>query len=145
MVHCAVKTVNEQAGLKQRIEFLREASAMKDCKWDIIENVSELVLTLNVAARSMWSNWLGWSASPSPCLFSWNWWRMGTWKSIWGSIGEKSSHWDGMSVIWLLLRPDDQNNRDGHLQVPSLSKVLQMAADIADGMAYLGNKKIVHR
>ena len=45
----------------------------------------------------------------------------------------------------MLLRPDDQNNRDGHLQVPSLSKVLQMAADIADGMAYLGNKKIVHR
>ena len=45
----------------------------------------------------------------------------------------------------LPLRPDDQNNRDGHLQVPSLSKVLQMAADIADGMAYLGNKKIVHR
>ena len=32
LVHCAVKTVNEQAGLKQRIEFLREASAMKDCK-----------------------------------------------------------------------------------------------------------------
>ena len=32
VVHCAVKTVNEQAGLKQRIEFLREASAMKDCK-----------------------------------------------------------------------------------------------------------------
>ena len=29
--------------------------------------------------------------------------------------------------------------------MPSLSKVLQMAADIADGMAYLGNKKIVHR
>ena len=45
----------------------------------------------------------------------------------------------------LPLRPDDQNNRDGHLQVPSLSKVPQMAADIADGMAYLGNKKIVHR
>jgi hypothetical protein len=32
VVHCAVKTVNEQAGLKQRIEFLREASAMKECK-----------------------------------------------------------------------------------------------------------------
>ena len=32
LVYCAVKTVNEQAGLKQRIEFLREASAMKDCK-----------------------------------------------------------------------------------------------------------------
>ena len=61
------------------------------------------------------------------------------------SVREKFSNWDGMSVIWLLLRPDDQNNRDGHLQVPSLSKVLQMAADIADGMAYLGNKKIVHR
>jgi insulin receptor len=44
-----------------------------------------------------------------------------------------------------LLRPDDQNNRDGHLQIPSLAQVLQMAADIADGMAYLGNKKIVHR
>ena len=42
-------------------------------------------------------------------------------------------------------RPDDQNNRDGHLAVPTLSQVLQMAADIADGMAYLGNKKIVHR
>ena len=45
----------------------------------------------------------------------------------------------------LPLRPDDQNNQDGHLQVPTLAKVLELAADIADGMAYLGNKKIIHR
>ena len=55
-----------------------------------------------------------------------------------------------MSPSWkipcnLALRPDDQNNQDGHLQVPTLAKVLEMAADIADGMAYLGNKKIIHR
>ena len=33
----------------------------------------------------------------------------------------------------------------GKLEVPSQSEVLQMAADIADGMAYLQSRKIIHR
>jgi len=110
VVHCAVKTVNEQAGLKQRIEFLREASAMKDC------NTEHVIKLIGVVSQSQ------------PVLV----------------LMELMENGD-LKEYLRKHRPDDQNNRDGHLQVPSLSKVLQMAADIADGMAYLGNKKIVHR
>ncbi len=41
-------------------------------------------------------------------------------------------------------RPDSENNRLG-LDAPTISEVLQMAIDIADGMGYLSFKKIVHR
>ena len=41
-------------------------------------------------------------------------------------------------------RPDSENNRLG-LDAPTISEVLQMACDIADGMSYLSVKKIVHR
>ena len=45
-------------------------------------------------------------------------------------------------VIFLcFLRPGNANN----LEVPTDSKVLQMAAEIADGMAYLESRKIIHR
>ena len=32
-----------------------------------------------------------------------------------------------------------------NLEVPSHSEILQMAAEIADGMAYLESRKIIHR
>ena len=32
MVTCAVKSLNDHAGLKERIEFLREASTMEACR-----------------------------------------------------------------------------------------------------------------
>ena len=38
-------------------------------------------------------------------------------------------------------RPGNANK----LEVPVHSEVIQMAADIADGMAYLASKRIVHR
>ena len=45
-------------------------------------------------------------------------------------------------IIFLcFLRPGNANN----LEVPTDSKVLQMAAEIADGMAYLESRKIIHR
>ena len=42
------------------------------------------------------------------------------------------------------LRPDSENNRL-NLPVPTISEILQMAIEIADGMSYLSVKKIVHR
>lgn len=110
VTHCAVKTVNEQAGLKQRIEFLREASAMKDC------NTTHVIKLIGVVSQSQ------------PVLV----------------LMELMENGD-LKEYLRKHRPDDQNNQDGHLQVPTLAKVLEMAADIADGMAYLGNKKIIHR
>ena len=44
-------------------------------------------------------------------------------------------------TLRLPLRPGNVSN----LEVPSHSEVLQMAAEIADGMAYLESRKIIHR
>jgi len=110
LVNCAVKTVNDHAGLRQRIEFLREASAMKDCR---TEHVIKLIGVVSLS---------------QPVLV----------------LMELMENGD-LKEFLRKRRPDDQNNLDGHLPVPPLRQVLQMAADIADGMAYLGNKKMVHR
>ena len=56
-----------------------------------------------------------------------------------GNAGKASDFF--LSSYFFFLRPGNANN----LEVPTDSKVLQMAAEIADGMAYLESRKIIHR
>nr|ATU31392.1 insulin receptor [Maruca vitrata] len=110
---CAVKTVNEHATDRERIEFLNEASVMKAF------DTSHVVRLLGVVSRGQ------------PTLVVMELMEGGDLKTY------LRSH-----------RPDP----DGSLpskgtggNPPTLQNILQMAIEIADGMAYLSAKKFVHR
>uniref|UniRef100_A0A3P9HJ73 Tyrosine-protein kinase receptor n=1 Tax=Oryzias latipes TaxID=8090 RepID=A0A3P9HJ73_ORYLA len=105
----AVKTVNESASLRERIEFLNEASVMKAF------SCHHVVRLLGVVSKGQ------------PTLV----------------VMELMTHGDLKSYL-RSLRPDSENNPSG-APPPSLKDMLQMAAEIADGMAYLNAKKFVHR
>ena len=105
----AVKTVNKESTYKQKIEFLHEASVMKDY------NTEHVIKLIGVVSEGQ------------PALVLMELMENGDLKNYLRS-----------------LRPDSENNRRG-LPAPTLGQVLQMAVEIADGMAYLSVKKIVHR
>uniref|UniRef100_A0A6Q2XTT6 Tyrosine-protein kinase receptor n=1 Tax=Esox lucius TaxID=8010 RepID=A0A6Q2XTT6_ESOLU len=105
----AVKTVNESASLRERIEFLNEASVMKG-------------FTCHHVVRLM-----GVVSKGQPTLV----------------VMELMTHGDLKSYL-RCLRPDSENNPTGR-PPPTLREMIQMAAEIADGMAYLNAKKFVHR
>ncbi|XP_076334616.1 insulin-like peptide receptor [Tachypleus tridentatus] len=107
-VKCAVKTVNESASLRERIEFLQEASVMKAFK------CHHVVKLLGVVSKG------------HPTLVIMELMANGDLKSY------LRSH-----------RPDNEENLGR--QPPTLKRILQMAIEIADGMAYLAAKKFVHR
>uniref|UniRef100_A0A8D0GXK7 Tyrosine-protein kinase receptor n=1 Tax=Sphenodon punctatus TaxID=8508 RepID=A0A8D0GXK7_SPHPU len=104
----AVKTVNESASLRERIEFLNEASVMKGF------NCHHVVRLLGVVSKGQ------------PTLV----------------VMELMAHGDLKSYL-RSLRPDSENNPGR--PPPTLREIIQMAAEIADGMAYLNAKKFVHR
>ncbi|XP_061094093.1 insulin receptor b [Conger conger] len=104
----AVKTVNESASLRERIEFLNEASVMKAF------SCHHVVRLLGVVSKGQ------------PTLV----------------VMELMTHGDLKSYL-RCLRPDSENNPGR--PPPSLKEMIQMAAEIADGMAYLNAKKFVHR
>jgi len=106
---CAIKTVNEKSSYRERIQFLHEASTMKDFK---TEHVIKLI---------------GVVSQGQPALVLMELMENGDLKNF---LRE--------------LRPDSENNRNRH-PVPTLRQVMQMAIEIADGMAYLSVKKLVHR
>ncbi|MEQ2309757.1 hypothetical protein AMECASPLE_001873 [Ameca splendens] len=106
--HVAVKTVNESASLRERIEFLNEASVMKAF------NCHHVVRLLGVVSKGQ------------PTLV----------------VMELMTHGDLKSYL-RSLRPDAENNPGR--PPPTLKEMIQMAAEIADGMAYLNAKKFVHR
>ncbi|TNN58058.1 Insulin receptor [Liparis tanakae] len=106
--HVAVKTVNEAASLRERIEFLNEASVMKAF------NCHHVVRLLGVVSKGQ------------PTLV----------------VMELMTHGDLKSFL-RSLRPDAENNPGR--PPPTLKEIIQMAAEIADGMAYLNAKKFVHR
>ncbi|XP_062338372.1 insulin receptor-like [Osmerus eperlanus] len=106
--HVAVKTVNESASLRERIEFLNEASVMK-------------AFTCHHVVRLM-----GVVSKGQPTLV----------------VMELMTHGDLKSYL-RCLRPDSENNPGR--PPPTLKEMIQMAAEIADGMAYLNAKKFVHR
>ncbi|XP_029904238.1 insulin-like growth factor 1 receptor isoform X2 [Myripristis murdjan] len=103
----AVKTVNESASMRERIEFLNEASVMKEF------NCHHVVRLLGVVSQGQ------------PTLV----------------IMELMTRGDLKSYL-RSLRPKEQWS---NLSLPPLKKMLQMAGQIADGMAYLNANKFVHR
>ncbi|XP_062306973.1 insulin receptor-like [Osmerus eperlanus] len=105
----AVKTVNESASLRERIEFLNEASVMKAF------SCHHVVRLLGVVSKGQ------------PTLV----------------VMELMTHGDLKSYL-RCLRPDSENN-PGRRPPPSLGEIIQMAGEIADGMAYLNANKFVHR
>ncbi|XP_013197113.2 insulin receptor [Amyelois transitella] len=109
---CAVKTVNEHATDRERIEFLNEASVMKAF------DTHHVVRLLGVVSRGQ------------PTLVVMELMELGDLKTY------LRSH-----------RPDNDGSipkKDGG-SPPTLQNILQMAIEIADGMAYLSAKKFVHR
>lgn len=104
----AVKTVNESASLRERIEFLNEASVMKGF------TCHHVVRLLGVVSKGQ------------PTLV----------------VMELMAHGDLKSHL-RSLRPDAENNPGR--PPPTLQEMIQMTAEIADGMAYLNAKKFVHR
>uniref|UniRef100_A0A671XZZ4 Tyrosine-protein kinase receptor n=1 Tax=Sparus aurata TaxID=8175 RepID=A0A671XZZ4_SPAAU len=103
----AIKTVNETASMRERIEFLNEASVMKEF------NCHHVVRLLGVVSQGQ------------PTLV----------------IMELMTRGDLKSYL-RSLRPKEQWSS---LSLPPLKKMLQMAGQIADGMAYLNANKFVHR
>uniref|UniRef100_A0A1L8DJW7 Tyrosine-protein kinase receptor n=1 Tax=Nyssomyia neivai TaxID=330878 RepID=A0A1L8DJW7_9DIPT len=111
-VKCAIKTVNENATDRERMNFLREASVMKAF------DTHHVVRLLGVVSRGQ------------PTLVIMELMAKGDLK------GYLRSH-----------RPDPEAIKTGQSppQPPTLKRILQMAIEIADGMAYLAAKKFVHR
>ncbi|XP_031636037.1 insulin-like receptor isoform X2 [Contarinia nasturtii] len=111
-VRCAIKTVNENATDRERINFLKEAGVMKAF------DTHHVVRLLGVVSRGQ------------PVLVIMELMVNGDLK------GFLRSH-----------RPDSsglpESGNEG--QPPTLRQILQMAIEIADGMAYLSAKKFVHR
>ncbi|XP_018333468.1 insulin-like receptor [Agrilus planipennis] len=107
-IKCAVKTVNEHATNRERIEFLNEASVMKAF------DTAHVVRLLGVVSQGQ------------PTLV----------------IMELMANGDLKS--YLRSHRVDAENFTGK-QPPTLKRILQMAIEIADGMAYLSAKKFVHR
>ncbi|XP_043934319.1 insulin-like growth factor 1 receptor [Protopterus annectens] len=104
----AIKTVNESASMRERIEFLNEASVMKEF------NCHHVVRLLGVVSQGQ------------PTLV----------------IMELMTRGDLKSYL-RSLRPDAEKNPSQ--SPPTLTKMIQMAGEIADGMAYLNANKFVHR
>lgn len=103
---CAIKTVNENATDRERINFLKEAAVMKAF------DTHHVVRLLGVVSRSQ------------PVLV----------------LMELMVNGDLKGYL-RLHRPESGEE----VQPPTLRRILQMAIEIADGMAYLSAKKFVHR
>ncbi|XP_023669780.2 insulin-like growth factor 1b receptor [Paramormyrops kingsleyae] len=103
----AIKTVNESASMRERIEFLNEASVMKEF------NCHHVVRLLGVVSQGQ------------PTLVIMELMTRGDLKSHLRSLRSK------------------ENSCSDTL--PPLKKMIQMAGEIADGMAYLNANKFVHR
>ncbi|XP_068612827.1 insulin-like growth factor 1 receptor [Brachionichthys hirsutus] len=107
-IRVAIKTVNESASMRDRIEFLNEASVMKEF------NCHHVVRLLGVVSQGQ------------PTLVIMELMTKGDLKSYLRSLRPKEQQWSSLSL-------------------PPLKKMLQMAGQIADGMAYLNANKFVHR
>uniref|UniRef100_A0A6I8PDT4 Tyrosine-protein kinase receptor n=1 Tax=Ornithorhynchus anatinus TaxID=9258 RepID=A0A6I8PDT4_ORNAN len=104
----ALKAVNELASLRERIDFLNEASVMKAFQ------CHHVVRLLGVVSQGQ------------PALV----------------IMELMTRGDLKSYL-RSLRPEAEDNPG--LPRPTLGDMIQMAGEIADGMAYLSANKFVHR
>lgn len=107
-LRCAVKTVNDKATDRERIEFLNEASVMKAF------NTYHVVKLLGVVSRGL-PTWVVMELMVN------------------GDLKEYLRN----------NRPDTCENP--LVKPPTLKRIVRMAIEIADGMAYLSAKKFVHR
>ncbi|XP_076848316.1 insulin-like growth factor 1a receptor isoform X2 [Brachyhypopomus gauderio] len=103
----AIKTVNESASMRERIEFLNEASVMKEF------NCHHVVRLLGVVSQGQ------------PTLVIMELMTRGDLKSHLRSLRSKQGSCSEA--------------------LPPLKKMIQMAGEISDGMAYLNANKFVHR
>lgn len=113
---CAIKTVNENATDRERINFLKEAGVMKAF------DTHHVVRLLGVVSNGQ------------PTLVIMELMTNGDLK---GYLRAHRSE-----------QPLDSANKEVAeplLNPPTLRRILQMAIEIADGMAYLAAKKFVHR
>ncbi|XP_070542037.1 insulin-like peptide receptor [Ptychodera flava] len=107
-IKVAIKTVNENASIRDRIEFLNEASVMKAF------NCNHVVRLLGVVSKGQ------------PTLVVMELMAQGDLKN------------------WLRSHRPDEPDNEGR-QPPTVADILQIAGEIADGMAYLAAQKFVHR
>ncbi|KAM7396670.1 hypothetical protein PAMP_019694 [Pampus punctatissimus] len=110
----AIKTVNESASMRERIEFLNEASVMKEfnCHHVVRGTRPKMVRLLGVVSQGQ----------PTLVIMELM------------TRGDLKSH----------LRSLRKENATSQV-LPPLKKMIQMAGEIADGMAYLNANKFVHR
>lgn len=113
---CAIKTVNENATDKERVSFLNEASVMKQF------DTHHVVRLLGVVSQGQ------------PTLVVMELMANGDLKSY---LRSHRPEYEQISTQF--------NTGDQPPQPPTLRRILQMAIEIADGMAYLSAKKFVHR
>jgi len=105
-LHVAVKTVNDNASMRERVNFLQEASIMKAF------DSYHIVRLLGIVSQGQ------------PTLVVMELMERGDLKGFLRSR-----------------RPASSNS----MEPPNLDEILQMAAEIADGMSYLAARKFVHR
>ncbi|NXX47195.1 INSR protein, partial [Tricholaema leucomelas] len=129
----AVKTVNESASLRERIEFLNEASVMKGF------SCHHVVRLLGVVSKGQ------------PTLVVMELMAHGDLKSYLRSlrpdaeVATGQGHSRGSERLGLAFDTSLLLQNNPGRPPPTLREMIQMAAEIADGMAYLNAKKFVHR
>ncbi|XP_073829547.1 insulin-like receptor isoform X3 [Musca autumnalis] len=116
---CAIKTVNENATDRERINFLNEACVMKQF------DTYHVVRLLGVCSRGQ------------PALVIMELMKNGDLKTY--LRAHRPDDRDEVAAMNLMARGGMSS------QPPPLSRIYQMAIEIADGMAYLAAKKFVHR
>ncbi|CAJ0967790.1 unnamed protein product [Ranitomeya imitator] len=175
-VRVAVKTVNESASLRERIEFLNEASVMKgfSCHHvvsprcvlkDEKKRADKVHLRRSPSVKTRRGRHRKKMGVPGPRRpsyrdRSWVFWVISqciTGKGRWRQARAAQRTTEGQPTLVVMelmghgdlksylrsLRPDAENNPGR--PAPTIQEMIQMAAEISDGMAYLNAKKFVHR
>ncbi|XP_066274508.1 insulin-like peptide receptor isoform X2 [Branchiostoma lanceolatum] len=125
-VSVAVKTVNESASIRERIEFLNEASVMKTF------NCHHVVKLVGVVSKGQ------------PTLVVMELMALGDLKNYLRRHRpeEDAGLSDSPASNEAKNSPFAENDHD---LPPTFKDIIQMAGEIADGMSYLAAKKFVHR
>ncbi|XP_068158008.1 insulin-like receptor [Drosophila tropicalis] len=117
---CAIKTVNENATDRERVNFLSEASVMKEF------DTFHVVHLLGVCSRGQ------------PALVVMELMKKGDLKSYLRAHRPDERNEEMLAYLQRI-------GVTGNASPPTYSRIYQMAIEIADGMAYLSAKKFVHR
>uniref|UniRef100_A0A665W2J6 Insulin-like growth factor 1 receptor n=1 Tax=Echeneis naucrates TaxID=173247 RepID=A0A665W2J6_ECHNA len=154
----AIKTVNESASMRERIEFLNEASVMKEFNCHhvvrllgVVSQGQPTLVIMELMTRGDLKSYLrslrpkevptrslmcGVGGRGQPSLLEWQRLYMKSQKML-NLLGKAAALLSCLSVRF--------QQQWSSLSLPPLKKMLQMAGQIADGMAYLNANKFVHR